>query len=101
MATTSVMRRAGRPDPMNPSEPPPSDSFRFFAIGVLCVAVLLGAYFMRFNAQVDREREEAAERLALCQHIESVARAAAPNSLEPPEACKQLKKRYAESVAPL
>ncbi|ROM33766.1 hypothetical protein BK648_23595 [Pseudomonas poae] len=86
---------------MNQPEPPSSSSFRFFAIGVLCVAVLLGAYFMRLNAEVDREREQAAERLAFCQHLESVARAAAPTSLVPPEACKQLKKQYAETIGPL
>ncbi|WP_248751571.1 hypothetical protein [Pseudomonas sp. MWU15-20650] len=85
---------------MNQPGTPSSHSFRYFTGGVLCVAVLLGICFMRFNARVDREREEAAERLALCQHIENVTRAAA-SGLVSPEACKQLKKRYAESVAPL
>lgn len=86
---------------MNPAEPTPSNALRYAAIGVVCVAVVLGVLFMRFNAQVDLEREEAAERLALCQHIESVARAASINGLESPDACKQLRKRYTESVAPL
>lgn len=86
---------------MNPPEAPTSYSFRYFVIGVLCVAVLLGAYFVQLNARVDRERKESAERLALCQHIESVARAALPSNLLPPDACKQLKTRYSESVAPL
>lgn len=86
---------------MNPAEPAPSNSLRYCAIGVVCVAMFLGAYFVRLNAQIDREREDAAERLALCQHIESVARAAATTGLDSPEVCKQLKKRYAESVAPL
>lgn len=86
---------------MNPPEDPSSNSFRYFVIGVLCVAVLLGFYFVRLNARVDQEREEAAERLALCQHIQSMARAALPANLQPPEACKQLKARESESVAPL
>ncbi|AVE03375.1 hypothetical protein ACQRBV_24560 [Pseudomonas sp. R11F] len=86
---------------MNQPEPPSSSGFRSFAIGVVCVAVLLGTYFMRLNAEVDREREQVAERLAFCQHLESVTRVAASTNLESPEACKQLKKRYAESVAPL
>lgn len=86
---------------MNPPEAPSSNSFRYFVVGVLCVAVLLGVYFVRLNARVDQEREEAAERLTLCQHIESVARAALPANLQPPEACRQLKARSSESVAPL
>lgn len=86
---------------MNPPEPPPSNSLRYCVIGVLCVAVLLGFLFMRFNAQVDLEREEAVERLVLCQHIESVARAASTTDLHAPEACVQLRKRYSDSVAPL
>lgn len=86
---------------MNPAQPPSSNGLRFAAIGVVCAAVLLGVLFMRFNAQVDLEREEAAERLVLCQHIESVARATSTTGLESLEACKQLRKRYSESVAPL
>ncbi|NVZ18392.1 hypothetical protein [Pseudomonas costantinii] len=86
---------------MNPPEPPAPNNFRYFAIGVLCVAVLLGIYFVRHNAQVDQEREEAAERLALCQHIESVARAALSTKFESPEYCKQLRKRFSGAVAPL
>lgn len=78
-----------------------SNSLRYFAIGVLCVAVLLGFYFVRLNARVDRNREEAAERLMLCQRIESVARAALSTQLESVQACQQLRKRYSESVAPL
>lgn len=86
---------------MNPAQPPPSNGLRYAAIGVVCAAVLLGVLFMRFNAQVDLEREEAAERLVLCQHLESVARATSTAALESLEACKQLRKRYSESVAPL
>ncbi|MCF5232866.1 MULTISPECIES: hypothetical protein [Pseudomonas] len=85
---------------MNPAEPPSTNGLRYATIGVACVAVLLGILFMRFNAQVDLEREEAAERLALCQHLESVARATSTTSLESLEACKQLRKRYSESAAP-
>lgn len=84
---------------MNPAEPPSTNGLRYATIGVACVAVLLGILFMRFNAQVDLEREEA-ERLALCQHLESVARATSTTSLESLEACKQLRKRYSESAAP-
>ncbi|TSD77423.1 hypothetical protein FFI16_013670 [Pseudomonas sp. KBS0710] len=86
---------------MNPAEPPSNNGLRYAAIGVVCAAVLLGVLFMRFNAQVDLEREEAAERLLLCQHLESVARATSTTALESLEACKQLRKRYSESVAPL
>jgi len=88
MATMSVMKRAGRLKAMNLPEPSPANSFRYFSIGVLCVAVLLGVCFIWFNAQVDRDRQEAAERLALCQHLENIARAASPAGIESPEACK-------------
>lgn len=101
MATMCVMKRAGRRKTMNLPEPAAANSFRYFSIGVLCVAVLLGVCFIRFNAQVDRERLETAERLALCKHLENVARAASPARFESPEVCKQLNKRYSESVAPL
>ncbi len=65
---------------MNPSPAPSSYIFRYFAIGVVCVAVLLGGYFVRLNAQVDRERAEVVERLALCRQVERVAGEAASNS---------------------
>lgn len=83
---------------MNPTEPSASYGFRYFAIGVLCVAVLLGGYFMRLNAQVDRER---VERLALCRQVERVASAASSNSLELRDTCQQLNGQSSNSVAPL
>lgn len=86
---------------MNPTEPPASYGFRYFAIGVLCVAVLLGGYFMWLNAQVDRERVEAAERLALCRQVERVASAASSNSLELRDTCRQLNGQSSNSAAPL
>ena len=69
---------------------PSSGSLRYFAMGVLCVAGLLGVYFIQFNAQVDRQREEAAERLALCRHLERVTEASASSSNELRQMCKQL-----------
>lgn len=86
---------------MNPTEPSASYGFRYFAIGVLCVAVLLGGYFMRLNAQVDQERVEAVERLALCRQVERVASAASSNSLELRDTCQQLNGQSSNSVAPL
>ncbi|MGB3123538.1 MAG: hypothetical protein WBB95_07010 [Pseudomonas sp.] len=86
---------------MNPPEPPPSNSARYIVVGVVCVAVLLGGYFMWINAQVDQQRESAAERLTLCRQVENIARAALPGSLEPGDVCKELKSRYSKTVAPL
>ena len=85
---------------MNPPEPPSSNSFRYFVLAVLCAAVLLGIYFVRLNAEVDREREAANQRLALCRQVESVGRSVLPNSLETQEACKQLNERISKSVTP-
>lgn len=85
---------------MNPSPAPSSYSFRYFAIGVVCVAVLLGGYFVRFNAQVDRERAEAVERLAFCRQVERVASAASSTSLELRDTCRQLHGESAKRVAP-
>ncbi|UII73795.1 hypothetical protein LVW35_11715 [Pseudomonas sp. HN11] len=85
---------------MNPPEPSSSHSFRFFVLGVLCAAVLLGLYFVQLNAQVDREREAANERLALCRQVESVGRSVLPNSLETQDACKQLNGHLSNSVTP-
>ncbi|WP_426109565.1 hypothetical protein [Pseudomonas sp. TWR1-1-4] len=86
---------------MNPPEPPSSNSFRYFVLGVLCAAVLLGFYFVRLNAEIDREREAANERLALCRQVESVRRSVLPNSLEIHEACKHLNGRISNSATPL
>lgn len=86
---------------MNPPEAPSSYSFRYFAIGILCVAVLLGGYFVRLNAQVDRARVEAAERLALCRQVERVASAASSNSVELRDTCRQLNGQSTDSAAPL
>jgi uncharacterized membrane protein (DUF106 family) len=85
---------------MNPTEPPATDSFRYFVIGVLCVAVLLGVYFVRLNARVDRERVEATERLALCGQVERIASAASSNSLELRDTCRQLNGQSSNSVTP-
>lgn len=68
-------------------EPSSTNSLRHFAVGVLCVAVLLGAYFMHINANADRQRAEAAERLVLCQQVERLASAAASGGLKLGESC--------------
>ncbi|MGU9824338.1 hypothetical protein [Pseudomonas sp. LF242] len=86
---------------MNPTESPDSNSFRYFAIGILCGAVLLGGYFVWLNAQVDRERAEAAERLALCRQVERVASAASSTSAELRDTCRQLNGQSSNSAAPL
>ena len=68
-------------------ETSPSNSLRHFAVGVLCVAVLLGGYFMHINASADRQRAEAAERLVLCQQVERLASAAASGGLKLGDSC--------------
>lgn len=83
---------------MQPPEDSPSNSFRYFVVGVLCVAVLLGVYFVRFNAQVDREREAANQRLALCIQVESMARSVRPNSLEVSRVCEASNDHGVESA---
>ncbi|NWD22569.1 hypothetical protein [Pseudomonas yamanorum] len=79
---------------MSELEPPPSNAFRYFVVGVLCVAVMLGAYFVRLNAQVDRQREEAAERLALCRQAASVSRTTPQDELVLVDPCKHLSEHY-------
>lgn len=73
---------------MHPPNDSSSNSFRYFVVGVLCAAVLLGIYFVRFNAQVDREREAANQHLALCRQVERVARSVRPDNLEIRKACE-------------
>lgn len=85
---------------MRPPEPSSSNSFRYFVFGVLCVAVLLGVYFVWLNAQVDRAREAANERLALCRQVESVARSVLPNNPETRDTCERLNGRISKSVTP-
>lgn len=75
-------------------------SLRSLAVGVLCVAVVLGGYFVQLNAKADRQREEAAERLALCQQIERVATVATSGGLELRDTCKQLRANGSKSVMP-
>ncbi|KAA8563544.1 hypothetical protein FX985_03614 [Pseudomonas extremaustralis] len=86
---------------MNPPAAESSNSLRYFAFGVLCVAGALGIYFVQFNAEVDRQREEAAERIALCRQVERVASAASSNSVELRETCKRLNGQSSKSVTPL
>jgi hypothetical protein len=86
---------------MNAPEPSSSNSLRYFAVGVLCVAGLLGFYFVQLNAKVDRQREEVAQRLALCRHLESVVGATSSGHGELRETCKQLSEQLLKSAAPL
>lgn len=83
---------------MNAPEPSSSNSVRYFVLGVLCVAVVLGIYFVQLNAHVDREREAANERLALCRQVESIARSLLPNSLDTRETCEPLNGRMSKSA---
>ena len=83
---------------MQPPEDSSSNSFRYFVVGVLCAAVLLGVYFVRLNAEVDREREAAIQRLTLCRQVESVVRKVQSNSLETHPACDALNGHVAESA---
>ncbi len=85
---------------MNAPEPSSSNSVRYFVLGVLCSAVLLGIYFVQLNAQVDRARQAANERLALCRQVESIARSLLPNSLDTRETCEPLNERMSKSVTP-
>ena len=85
---------------MRPLEPQPSNSLRYYAVGVLCVAVLLGGYIMQLNDKADRQREEAAERLALCRQVERVASVAVSGSLELRDSCKQLSEQSISRGAP-
>ena len=85
---------------MNAPERSSSNSVRYFVLGVLCIAVLLGIYFVQLNAQVDRARQAANERLALCRQVESIARSLLPNSLDTRETCEPLNGRNSKSVAP-
>lgn len=75
---------------MKMPEPQSSNSLRYFAFGVLCVAVLLGGYFMLLNAKTDRQRQETAQRLALCRQVERVASAASGGGVELSDSCKKL-----------
>ena len=75
-------------------------SLRFLAVGVLLVAVVLGGYFVQLNAKADRQREEAAERLALCRQVERVASVATSGGLELRDTCKQLRANGSKSVMP-
>ena len=75
---------------MNAPQPPSSNGLLYLAVGVLCLAALLGFYFIQLNAQVDRQREEAAERLALCRHMETVVEVSAARRAELQQRCKQL-----------
>ncbi|KAF1023597.1 MAG: hypothetical protein GAK37_03242 [Pseudomonas sp.] len=78
---------------MNPQDCRPSSTFRYFVIGVLGFAVVLGTYFVQLNARMDREREDAAEHLALCREVDS-ASLAATGKIERSQACERLINRY-------
>lgn len=85
---------------MTPATPPSANSLRYFALGVLCAAMLLGGYFMQLNAKEDRQREQAAERLALCRQVERVASVATSAGLELRDTCQQLEESGSKSVTP-
>lgn len=81
-----------------PPEPGASNSWSYFAVAVLCAALVLGIYFVQLNAKVDRQREEAAEKMALCRRVERVTSAASSNSFELRNTCKQLSELPPNSI---
>ncbi|KAF1033488.1 MAG: hypothetical protein GAK37_00088 [Pseudomonas sp.] len=83
---------------MNQQDPEPSNAFRYFVVGVLCVAVVLAVYFVRLNARVDRERDDAAERLTLCRQVDSAALAAG-GKVDRSALCQRLIERYSPKPA--
>ncbi|AUZ46721.1 hypothetical protein [Pseudomonas orientalis] len=83
---------------MSTPVPESSNSLRNFVVGVLAIAALLGVYFVQLNAEADRQREAAAEQLALCLHLKRVAGAATSTSVELDAACRQLNIEFLKSV---
>ncbi|MFL1417100.1 hypothetical protein ACI77M_12940 [Pseudomonas fildesensis] len=86
---------------MTSPEPKTSKALRYLSLGVLCIAGVLGFFFVQFNAKVDRLREESAEHLVLCRQVERVASAASSRSVELSDPCKQLNEQSSKSVTPL
>ncbi|CRM76630.1 MULTISPECIES: hypothetical protein [Pseudomonas] len=75
-----------------------ANSLRNFVVGVLGVAALLGFYFVQLNAEADRQREAAAEQLALCVRLKRVAGANASTHVELGQACRQLNVEFLNRV---
>ncbi|MCP1510748.1 MULTISPECIES: hypothetical protein [Pseudomonas] len=80
---------------------PSSNSLRYLIAAVVGIALMLGAYFMHINAQADRERAMAAERLALCQQVARVASVTANGSLDVRDTCEQLSEQSQKSTPQL
>lgn len=91
------MSSTGCNEVMSQHDPPPvetsGNSVLYFVVGVLCVAVLLGVYFVRLNAQVDQQRMQDAERLVLCRRVESLT----PGPQDKPDVCKYVRERASTS----
>ena len=79
-------------------EPSPPLNLRHYALGVLCVALVLGGYFMHINANADRQRAEAAERLLICRQMEHIASAAVSGGVKLGDSCRQLGAQSSGSV---
>lgn len=75
-----------------------ANSLRNFVVGVLGVAALLGFYFVQLNAEADRQREAAAEQLALCVRLKRVAGANASTHVELGKACEQVNIEFLNRV---
>ncbi len=86
---------------MQPPEHSSSNSVRYLIAGVVGVALMLGAYFMQINAEADRQRQSAAERLTLCRQVARVASATAFGGADVRDTCEQLNEESNKGNPPL
>lgn len=78
-----------------------SNSVLYLVGGVVGVALMLGAYFMQINAEADRQRQSAAERLTLCRQVARVASVTAFGGADVRDTCEQLNEESKKASAPL
>ena len=86
---------------MQPPKHSSSNCVRYMIAGVVGVALMLGAYFMQINAEADRQRQSAAERLTLCRQVARVASATAFGGADVRDTCEQLNEESKKASAPL
>ncbi|UMZ09454.1 hypothetical protein I9018_18110 [Pseudomonas sp. MPFS] len=72
------------------------DGFRMLVLSLVGIAVVLGACIVRYNAEIDRERERAQDEILRCRRLSMAMPGSSTGPSPFAEKCRRLEDQYIE-----